>query len=49
MLTLESCWEVPAKAPVEQIFGQQKTSYSHSQVPLQCDKLETVRTMEALC
>lgn len=47
--TLQSDWEVPMTAVMGQLFEQPKMADTYSQAPLQCGKLESVKTPEPIC
>lgn len=44
-----SDWEVSTKSIEGQLFGQPIMAETYSQVPLQCGKLESVKTPETIC
>lgn len=47
--TLESEWEVSMTFLIDSFLDNQNWQDTYSQVPLQCDKLEAVKTPETIC
>ena len=47
--TLQADWEVSTTSIMGQVFGQPKMTDTYSQVPLQCGKLESVKTPKSIC
>lgn len=46
---LQADWEVSTTSIMGQVFGQPKMTDTYSQVPLQCGKLESVKTPKSIC